>query len=238
MRAGRDLTVLAVLVLAALFLPAVAARQARPAVLNLGPNDFDYVRGFREDWERDRLTRFHWTTPHASIRLPLEVSGEGHRLSMRIRRHLIEPSKVTIRTEDRIVSVFDIAADPQVAYRTIVIDLPPLEGRRPFLLTIDSTSADPRPLGIAIDWLQIERVSKDARFELLGATRLALLILAIIAFLAPRLAGASLAAAAAHAAVVAAVMVAGCAWDILAAERIAREGWTVYVAAAGIAVLV
>ena len=40
MRAGRDLTVLAVLVLAALFLPAMAARQARPAVLNLGPNEW------------------------------------------------------------------------------------------------------------------------------------------------------------------------------------------------------
>jgi len=152
MRAGRDLAVLAVLVLAALFLPALAARQARPAVLNLGPNDFDYVRGFREDWERDRLTRFHWTTPHAVIRLPLAASGEGLHLSMRIRRHLIEPSKVTIRAEDRIVSVFDIQADPQVAYRTIAVDLPRLEGRRPFLLTIDSSSADPRPLGIAIDW--------------------------------------------------------------------------------------
>ena len=237
MRAGRDLAVLAVLVLAALFLPALAARQARPAVLNLGPNDFDYVRGFREDWERDRLTRFHWTTPHAVIRLPLAASGEGLHLSMRIRRHLIEPSKVTIRAEDRIVSVFDIQADPQVAYRTIAVDLPRLEGRRPFLLTIDSSSADPRPLGIAIDWLQLEGSSKDVRFDLLGATRLALLMLAVTAFLAPRLSGAPLAAAAAHAAVVTAVMAAGCAWDILAAERIAREGWTVYAFVGGIAVV-
>jgi hypothetical protein len=237
MRAGRDLAVLAILVLAALLLPAIAARHARPAVLNLGPNDFDYVRGFREDWERDRLTRFHWTTPHAVIRLPLTASGEGHRLSMRVRRHLIEPSKVTIRAEDRIVSVFDIQADPQVAYRTIAVDLPKLEGRRPFLLTIDSSSADPRPLGIAIDWLQLERISKDARFDLLGATRLALLMLALTAFLAPRLGGASLAAAAAHAAVVTALMAAGCAWDVLAAERIAREGWAVYAAVGGVAVV-
>src|SRR6185436_19364300 len=115
MRAGRDLAVLAVLVLAALFLPALAARQARPAVLNLGPNDFDYVRGFREDWERDRLTRFHWTTPHASVRLPIVARGDGLRLSMRIRRHLVESAKVTIRAEDRIVSAFDIQADPRVA---------------------------------------------------------------------------------------------------------------------------
>src|SRR4029078_5214254 len=86
-------------------------------------------------------------------------------------------------------------------------------------------------------WVQLERGSTDARFDLLGATRLALLMLAVTAFLAPRLSGAPLAAAAAHAAVVTAVMAAGCAWDILAAERIAREGWTVYAFVGGIAVV-
>jgi hypothetical protein len=205
-------------------------------VLNLGPNDVDYVSGFREDWERDRLTRFHWTTPHASVGLPVFVRGSGHRLSLRVRRHLIEPARVTIRTEDRIVSTFDIQADPRVAYRTIAVDLPPLEGRAPFRMTIDSASADPRPLGLAIDWLEIERAAQTARFELLAATRLALLLVALVAFLAPRLAGASTRAAALHAAAITAVAIAGCGWDIVAAERIAREGCAVYAGVAVVAV--
>ena len=228
---------LAVLALAALLLPAAAARHARPAVLNLGPNDFDYVSGFREDWERDRLTRFHWTTPHATVRLPILASGEGHRLTMRVRRHLIEPARVTLRIEDRIVSTFDIQADPRVAYRTIAVDLPFLNGRAPFRVTIDSTSADPRPLGLAIDWMQLERVGTAARFDLLRGTRLALLLLAVVAFVAPRLAGAPTRAAATHGFALMALAVAGCAWDILAAERIAREGWAVYAGVAVVAVL-
>jgi len=196
------------------------------------------VTGFREDWERDRLTRFHWTTPHATVRLPIVARGEGHRLTMRVRRHLIEPSKVTVRVEDRIVSVFDIAADPRVAYRTIAVDLPRLEGRAPFTVTIDSSSSDPRPLGLALDWMQLDRVGPSARFDLLGSTRLALLFLAIVAVVAPRLAGASRPAAAAHGLAILALMVAGCAWDILAAERIAREGCAAYAAVAAIAVVV
>jgi hypothetical protein len=233
-----DLAVFAVLALVALVLPALAARHARPAVLNLGPNDFDYVTGFREDWERDRLTRFHWTTPRANVRLPILARGDGLRLTMRIRRHLVDSAKVTMRADDRIVSVFDIQADPQVAYRMIAVDLPPLEGLAPFRLAIDSTSADPRPLGIAIDWMQLERGDSSARFDLLGRTRLALLLVALVAFLAPRLAGASTRAAALHAAAVTALASAGSWWDILAAERIAREGCLVYASVAVVAVVI
>ena len=134
--------------------------------------------------------------------------------------------------------VFDIAADPRVAYRTIAVDLPRLEGRAPFTVTIDSSSSDPRPLGLALDWMQLDRVGPSARFDLLGSTRLALLFLAIVAVVAPRLAGASRPAAAAHGLAILALMVAGCAWDILAAERIAREGCAAYAAVAAIAVVV
>lgn len=218
--------------MAALVLPPWSARHARPAVVNFGPNDFEYVRGFREDWERDRLTRFHWTTRSAEVRLPLEVKGDGHRLVMRVRRHLIEPARVTMRAEGRTLVSFDIEADPQVAYRTVAVDMPRLEGRLPFVLTIDSASADARPLGVAIDWMQIERTSAAARFSLLPWTRLALLVIVLVAYVAPRLAGASRRAAAIHAIAVAAAATAGCAWDVLAAERIARYGSGVYAAVA------
>jgi hypothetical protein len=222
-----------------LLLPAFAARHARPAVLNLGPNDADYVTGFREDWERDRRTRFHWTGRTAAVRLPLIVAGEGHRLRMRVRRHLIEPSRITVRDNDgRPVAAFDIQADPKVAYRVVEAALPPGEERTPFFVTIDSVSADPRPLGLALDWMEIERTTPAARFILLGTTRLALLLVVLVAFAAPRLAGASSRTAGLHAGALACAVTAGCWWDVIAGERIAREGSVVYASVALVALLI
>ena len=57
--------VLALLAGAALLAPRVGAWRARPILLELGPNDRDYVQGFREEWERQGYTRFHWTSPSA-----------------------------------------------------------------------------------------------------------------------------------------------------------------------------
>ena len=47
--------------------PGLAARWARPALIDFGPNDVGYSPGFREDWERDGLTRFRWTGTHATV---------------------------------------------------------------------------------------------------------------------------------------------------------------------------
>jgi hypothetical protein len=229
---------LVLLAAAAWALPALATRHARPAVVNFGPNDADYATGLREDWERDRITRFHWTTRHATVRLPLLVEGAGHRLAMRVRRHLIEPANVTLRAEGRTVASFEIQADPQVAYRLVTVDLPRLEGRMPFVLTIDSSSPDARPLGIALDWMHVERASSSARFGLLAATRIALLLVVLVALVAPRLAGAPPWLAATHAALLGAAATAGCRWDVLAAERIVREGWPVYLGVALVATVV
>jgi len=219
-------------------LPETAARHPRPVLLNFGPNDADYVSGFREDWERERLTRFHWTTRAAAVRLPIAVRGEGWRLHARVRRHLIEPARVTMRVEGRPVAVFDIQADPKIGYRTIDVDLPRLEGRAPFLLTIDSASSDARPLGIAMDWLAIERAGPGARLSLLGSTRLAIAAIVLLAFAAPWWGGASLRAAVVHAASIAATASAGVWWDVIAAERIVREGVFVYACVALLAALV
>lgn len=234
---ARDTVAAVLLAAAALVLPALAARHARPAVVNFGPNDVDYVTGFREDWERDHATRFHWTTPHASVRLPLAIQGEGLRLSLRVRRHLVEPSIVTIKVGRALVSEFTIQADPQVAYRIVEAAIPPLDSPAPFVLTIDSVSADPRPLGVALDWLQVARTSSSGRFDVLSSTRLALLAIVLVAFLAPRLAGAPLVLSAAHATAIAIAAAIGAWWDVLACERIAREGTGAYVAVATVAVI-
>jgi hypothetical protein len=215
---------------AAWILSGLAARATPHAVLNLGPNDADYVQGFRTDWERDGRTRFHWTTPQSSVRLPLHVSGTGHRLRMRVRRHFIEPARVTLIVEGRTAAVFEAVADAKVPYRILEVDLPPLEGRDPFVLGIQSSSANPRPLGVAIDWLILERTGSGARIALPPGTRVLLVLVVLAAFAIPRLAGLPAAWAALHAALVLVGAAAGVFRDIVAAERILREGAPVYLA--------
>lgn len=105
--------VLAVVLIAAVLLPLLAARHARPLLLNLGPNDQEYVRGFREDWERDGLTRFHWTTLSSSVRWPLSLAGDGHRLRMRLRRHFVDPAVVTLTISGQPFAKFEIACSNQ-----------------------------------------------------------------------------------------------------------------------------
>lgn len=218
--------------------PLVAARFAHPVTLNLGPNDGPYVRGFREDWERVGRTRFHWTTLASSIRLPVRLRGDGHVLRIRARRHFTEPAWVRLSAEGRTVAgPFEIAADTKVPYRLLEFTLPRLEGRAPFELGIEAHSANPRPLGLAIDWIEIERRGPDAQVRPQVALQLALLVVVAAAFAAARLAGVPRVWAAVHAGALLAAAGVGVAWDVIAADRIVREGAGAYVAAAALAVL-
>jgi hypothetical protein len=209
----------------ALVAPSLGAFRARPVLLELGPNDRDYVQGFREEWERQGQTRFHWTSPAARVRLPVRLRGEGHLLRMRVRRHFVEPAHVRLSVEGRTVGApFDLQADTRVPYRVLELPLPPLAGRDPFVLMIEAPSENPRPLGIAIDWMEIERRGEDARvLPPPGmAWRLALVVAA--AFLALRVAGAPLGLAAGFASSLVLAGGLGTWWDLIAAERILREG--------------
>jgi hypothetical protein len=205
-------------------LPEAALHWARPALLEVGPNDVGYLSGFRADWERDGRTRFRWTTVAANVRLPLRIEGEGHLLRMRVRRHFIEPARVRLTVEARQLTVFDLQADTKVPYRTIDVPLPALAGRYSFVLSIEAPSENPRPLGFALDWLEVVRTSKASRFHLLGTTRLHFTLLVLAAAAIPFLAGASATVAWASAGLMLAAASIGTAWDVIAAERIVREG--------------
>ncbi len=118
---------------------------------------------------------------------------------------------------------FEIRAKTEEAYRVYEFPLPRLEGRHPFTLRIDAPSDNPRPLGIALDWVELARTGRG-RFGLSeGVARRASLAVAVAAA-APLLAGASPLLPAAHAAVVLLAILFGTALDPLAAERVLREG--------------
>ena len=218
--------------------PPAAARFAHPLTLNLGPNDAGYVSGFREDWERVGRTRFHWTTLSSSIRLPARLRGEGHVLRLRARRHFVEPAWVRLSAEGRTVAgPFEIAADTKVPYRVLEFPLPRLEGRAPFVLGIEAHSSNPRPLGLAIDWIEVERRGPAAEVRPLVQLQLALLVVLAGSFAAARLAGVSRTWSLLHTALLLAAASGGTAWDLVAADRILREGAPAYLAAAALAVL-
>jgi hypothetical protein len=225
------------LALAAWWSPQLAVRHARPVLLDLGPNDADYVRGFREDWERDGRTRFHWAGLVAEFRLPLRVIGEGHVVRMRARRHFIEPSHVRLTIEGRTAALFDIQADTKLPYRTLEFALPSLEGRGPFVMSLQAASENPSPWSLAFDWIEIEPRAPGAIFGLVASTRFFVLIAVIVALLAPSLAGLDPRWALAHALAVLGAASGGLHYDALAAERILREGIGAY-AAAGVLALV
>jgi len=223
------------LALAAWWAPAPAARRGRPALLDLGPNDADYVQGFREDWEPDGRTRFHWAGPVAQLRLPIRAAGTGHVLRMRVRRHFIEPSHVRLTVEGRTAAQFDIEADPKVPYRILEFPLPPLEGREAFVLWLQADSENRSPWSLAFDWMEVERRGGDARFGLLVSTRAFILIVVLTALAAPWLAGLPAPWALGHALLVLAAACWGLHHDIVAGERILREGAAAYVGVAALA---
>lgn len=223
MRLRRDLATFALLAGLTWWGPGLLLRWARPALLNLGPNDGEYLQGFRSEWERDQLTRFHWTTQAASVTLPLRIRGRGHLLRMRVRRHFLDPAQVTLKVEGQTVAAFPIQADPKVAYRVLEFPLPPLRGDRPFSLFIRAVPSSPGPLGIAIDWLEVERRSPEARFALLSATRVRLSAAVVLVALAVYLAG-SRALALVGSLLLLTSCLWGAAWDVVALERVLREG--------------
>jgi len=234
--AARDLVVLLVLtVLAFAALPA-ALLQARSALIDLGPNDDDAVRGFRSEWERDGLTRFRWTLQAANLAFPLRATGDGFRLRLRVRRHLIEPAAVRLYVEGRNVGEFTIQADPKVAYRIEEFTLPRLEGRHPFVLSIESSSASPRPLGVALDWVELER-SGAGRFHLPIGSSLAVVLIVLLAYGVPRAAGAGPGLAASLAGLLLAGAATGAAVDPVALERIARLGLAPFALTGAVALL-
>ena len=233
---ARAIAALAV-VAAALALPFLAAPFTRAVVVNLGPNDQDYVRGFREDWERDGRTRFRWTTFASTLRLPVALNGSGHVARLRVRRHFVEPAVVTASIGGQVFGRFEIAADPSTPYRTIELPLPALTDERPLSIDLHTTSTNPRPLGMAVDWLEIVP-ARGTAVRLPFSMRVVLSTLALTTFLGLLLAGARLPWCAAGGIACALAGTVGLTIDVVAFERILREGWAAYVATAVVATAV
>ena len=152
---------------------------------------------------------------------------------MRVRRHFIEPATVTLTESGRIFARFEIAADTKAPYRILEFPLPTLDARAPLEIEIHSVSASERPLGLAIDWVEIAPAHP---FAPLISTRLALLAVALAGLAAIAIAGGGMRMAAGVGFATAIAGACGIALDAIATERILREGWAAYVLVAAVSV--
>ena len=231
-RAGRSLgrrLAAGLLLAGATWLGVLAAeRTAARAFLNLGPNDPEYVAGFRDDWERDGRTIFHWTTLSSRITLPLGIRGEGFRLRLRARRHFPEPAQVVVAVQGLVAGSFELSADsPSDARRPYSIRelrLPRLDGSAPLRIDLLAVSSHPRPLGIALDWVEIERPAGSA-WVTSPATLMRALALVLGGWALLLAAGSRPWPALVTGFVLAGAATLGLASDPLAAERILRLGF-------------
>ena len=117
---------------------------------DFGPNDARYTRGFREDFEVDEPTIIHWSSDRATVTLPFRLSGP-YDVTLRYKRHIAAPAQVRFFLGDELVETVTV---PQRDFGLIDLHADnPKSG--PFELRLLSISDDPRPLGLALDWMQI-----------------------------------------------------------------------------------
>jgi hypothetical protein len=215
-----------------------AARLARPALLDFGPNDADYVgAGFRPDWETEGHTRFHWTLRDATVRLPVEARGSDLKLNLRYRRHFVEPAHVSLTVDGRLVGAFEAVWEPAAPYRVVSFRLPLLAGADDFTLSLHAPSESERPLGLALDWLEVARDGPDAGLALDATARWSALVVLGIAYLCVRLGGLGPKASLAWAGLLALTLVVAAIVDVVATERVLREGLVAFTVVGAVAVL-
>jgi hypothetical protein len=132
------------------------ARRATPLFVNLGPGDAPFTHGFRDGWERDGPrgegeTAFHWTEDGAWLRFPVVAHGPV-RARLRHARFTRTPAEVTVVGEGRTVATWTQHAR---GFRLRKLDLGTWNG--PVALQFRNVGED-QPLGVALDWIQLEDV--------------------------------------------------------------------------------
>jgi hypothetical protein len=174
---ARDALVLVPLLALPLVAVVVGAAGPRRAVLNLGPGDHPYVRGFTPGYEIDDKVATHWTEREAEIELPLRVEGGPAALAYRVARNLNETGRVEVFLDGRPVDAFPTRRffeERRAGVGTLAAT--------PVVITFKVSSRIDR--GLRLDWVALE-AGERARVWLRGAARFrpALLVLAVFVLL-------------------------------------------------------
>lgn len=129
-------------------------RVASSAVIDLGPTDAHYVSGFREI-ERDGPAYFRWTTvPSSSLAIPLRFCGPGS-IRMRARRHFVEPAVLSVFVAGTQIGQASIQAGSDEPYSIIEFPVAKTICTTGLSVLLESSVENDRPLGAAVDWVEI-----------------------------------------------------------------------------------
>jgi hypothetical protein len=136
----------------------LALERDAPLFLNLGPGDERFARGFRGGWERDGLlgsgeTTFRWTEDGARLELPVRVyAAEGVKARLRLARFLDTPVEMSVFAGEKLV---DRWTQEPARWSVRSVDLAGVSG--PLRLRFRSSAGDPKdPLGVALDWIEVQ----------------------------------------------------------------------------------
>ena len=148
-RSGAGLAV-GILASCVLGLIAVAGgdRLARRAIVDLGPTDASYTRGFREI-ERDGAAYFRWSELSGTvIAAPVRLCGPGM-LRLRARRHFEDPALVSVSLGGAVIGQTSIRAQTDEPYK--ILEFPFLRGicNSDASVSLESSVENQRPLGVA-----------------------------------------------------------------------------------------
>ena len=129
----------------------VASFAHGPLSFDIGPSTGAYLSGFTESEERPPVT-FRWTGRQATIDLPLAVTAGSGTLVVRYARFLERTSRVRIYLSGQQVASF-AARSGRFRTQRFPVTFP----RGPLRIDFLTEDPDPSRLGIALDWIRIEK---------------------------------------------------------------------------------
>lgn len=198
----------------------VGHRFAASAVVDIGPTDRRYVRDFR-DIERDGPDYFRWSSvPSSSVSLPLRFCGPGQ-VRLRVRRHFVDPVLLSVSVSGSVLGQRSLRAREDHPYDVIEFQASKVICDSNASVLLESSVDSQRPLGIAVDWVEIRSPGgfhAPTETVLRGAL---LLCLTSLAFLAS---GSGIPVALAGSGTLAMLMGLAFASGPIAAERMLRGG--------------
>ena len=179
----------------------IGGRSSRSATIDLGPTDAAYVVGFR-DIETDPPIFFRWSSdPSSELVLPLGPCGGGS-VRLRVRRHFEDSAFLTVSLDGLILGQREVKARVDAPYDVIEFPFTKSTCARQSHVLLESVVKNGRPLGVAVDWVEIRSESGFApsrnalaRAAGLGALMMSLLLTVAAAPLLPAIGLAAIASA-------------------------------------------
>lgn len=132
---------------------AAGHRLASVAMVDLGPTDHSYVRGFR-DLEKDGPVHFRWSAvPSSSVTAPIRFCGPGS-VRLRVRRHFVDPALLTVSLGGAVLGQRSVQAREDHPYEIMEFPVSKAFCASDVSVLLESEVGNDRPLGVAVDWVE------------------------------------------------------------------------------------